>query len=231
MKLSTPRWIARSLWQRRWDQALERAANTPLENYYRKESPHDDTSLNSLQIIAIDFESDGLSADAALLEVGWTGMNCKVIDLSTAQRERIAAQNPLQEVAVTVHRITDTEAADGKAERAVLNNLVDLLAGKAILAHFAQIEAGFLDAACRRQYGAPFVGRFICTMELEERWFPASRTADGLRLGKLRAQYGLPQYRAHDGLTDAIACGELFLAQLARRDSSELRLHDILMRG
>ena len=75
------------------------------------------------------------------------------------------------------------------------------------------------------------VGRFICTMQLEDRWFPKERTADGLRLGKLRAQYGLPYYRAHDGLTDAMACAELFLAQCARRQTENLMMEDVLMRG
>lgn len=219
------------MWQRRWDQARELSLGTPLETYYARPSLSEDTPLEEIPFIAIDFESDGLGADAALLEVGWTGMDRQSIDLSTARRERIAANDPLQEIAVTIHQITDTQAAEGRSERDVLDHLIGILTGKAMLAHFAQIEAGFLDAACQRQYGTPFVGRFICTMELEQRWFPKARTADGLRLGKLRAQYGLPQYRAHDGLTDAIACGELFLAQLARSNSSDLRLGDVLMRG
>ena len=231
MKLSTPRWITQRLWQRRWDQAREQAAGTPLEAYYAQPRLNEDTPLAETGIIAIDFESDGLGEDAALLEAGWTGMDHQSIDLSTARRERIAAYNPLQEVAVTIHQITDSQAAEGRPEREVLDELIGVLAGKTILAHFAQIEAGFLDAACQRQYGAPFVGRFICTMEIEQRWFPKPRTAEGLRLGKLRAQYGLPQYRAHDGLTDAIACGELFLAQVARRNASDLTLGDLLMCG
>ncbi|SIN59687.1 DNA polymerase-3 subunit epsilon [Parasphingorhabdus marina DSM 22363] len=229
MKLSAPRWLTQGLWQRRWNQAREQSAGTPLEAYYSNTLPDPDHLVDDIEIIALDFESDGLGTDAALLEAGWTGMNSRAIDLSTAHRERIAALDPLQEVAVTVHRITDSAAAEGRPEREVLDELTGILSGKVLLAHFARIEAGFLNAACYRQYGTPFVGQYICTMELEERWFPAPRTADGLRLGKLRAQYGLPQYRAHDGLTDAIACGELFLAQIARRGSPNLKLQDVVM--
>lgn len=229
MTLDKPGWLSRRLWRRRWQKAKALAAGTPLERYYEHPLPDDDAPLDTISIIAIDFESDGLGTGAALLEAGWTAANSQSVNLASARRERIAPSNPLQETAVTIHRITDSEAVLGRPERMVLDELVGILAGSIILAHCAQIEAGFLDAACQRQYGAPFVGRFICTMQLEERWFPKTRTADGLRLGKLRAQYGLPQYRGHDGLTDAIACGELFLAQLAKRNLPGLTLRDVLL--
>ena len=36
------------------------------------------------------------------------------------------------------------------------------------------------------------------------------------RVAEVRARYGLPDYSAHDALTDAIAAAELFQAQLTR---------------
>ena len=145
---------------------------------------------------------------------------------------RIRAESRLQGSAVVIHRITDDAAQlEGRLEREVLEALLAVLKGTAIVAHAAVIEQSFLNAACLRSFGVPFVGRFICTMQLEERWFPKERTADGLRLGKLRAQYGLPSYRAHDGLTDAIACAELFLAQCARRQSDNLQSKTCLCRA
>ena len=36
-----------------------------------------------------------------------------------------------------------------------------------------------------------------------------------LRLQACRDHFGLPRYRAHEALTDAISAGELFLAQSA----------------
>lgn len=231
MRGSGQGWIGRRRWQRQLDEARDRAKGTALDSYYHTPFPELDDPLDEVPIIALDFESDGLSDDAALLEAGWTGLKGKAINLSTARRERIKATDRLQDKAVTIHQITDTAALAGRPESEVLAELIEILSGKAILAHCAQIEAAFLNAACLRQFSVPFVGRFICTMQLEERWFPRARTADGLRLGKLRASYGLPQYRAHDGLTDAIACGELFLAQRARRDTDRLCLLDVLMRS
>ncbi|MBS3942447.1 MAG: hypothetical protein KG028_15925 [Actinobacteria bacterium] len=46
------------------------------------------------------------------------------------------------------------------------------------------------------------------------RWHPPE--PEELRLQAARERFGLPRYRAHDALTDALACAELYLAQVAR---------------
>ena len=213
-----------------WESARAAAQSTPMETYY--DAPLLETKpLDETPLVALDFESDGLEKDAQLLEAGWVRLRDHAVKLDTAQRRRIRAGARLQASAVVIHRITDDAAAEGQSESDVLVALLADLKGAAILAHGAMIEQSFLDSASLRCFGVPFVGRFICTMQLEDRWFPKPRTADGLRLGKLRAQYGLPSYRTHDGLTDAMACGELFLAQCARRKAENLLLKDVLMKG
>jgi len=129
---------------------------------------------------------------------------------------------------VAVHRITDDAIAFADEKAAVLARVLPLLAGRVLVAHFAQIEAAFLDAACRRIYGAPFVAPFICTYQLETRWFPVLRQHDQLRLGHLRASYNLPRDGAHDGLIDSIACAELLLAQRSRKGAEGVRLGDMI---
>lgn len=181
-------------------------------------------------MVAIDLETDGLDfASSSILEAGVVTMSGSGVDLGTAARIRIRPDKALSGSSVVVHRITDDALAEACSEEEGLARLLPLLAGKPLVAHFADIEAGFLDAACRRVYGAPFVAPFICTMQLEGRWFPRARAGDGLRLAKLRAAYRLPAYRAHDGLTDALACSELLLAQMAYRDT-DLTIGDLVRR-
>ena len=51
---------------------------------------------------------------------------------------------------------------------------------------------------------------------------------DELRLWRARRRYGLPRYRAHDALIDALACAELYLAQTAElRDRGVTTLRDL----
>lgn len=217
--------------RRKLECAAREAPAGPLRAYYEAGMAAFETPLDTLEMVAIDLETDGLDfAGSAILEAGTVAMDARRIRAETASRIRFRPPGDLSASSVVIHRITDDALADALPESEALASLLPLLAGKPLVAHFADIEAGFLDAACRRTYGAPFVAPFICTMQLENRWFPRTRAADGLRLGKLRAGYRLPAYRAHDGLTDALACAELLLAQIAHHGADGLTLGDLVRR-
>lgn len=223
--------ILDALWRlrRRFLAAAREAPAGPLGDYYAAGMA--DLGAHDADLVAIDLETDGLDAKShAIIEIGCVGMTPFAIDLSTALRLRLRPPSALRGESVVVHRITDDALALAAEEPEALARLLPCLARRVIVAHFARIEMAFLDAACRRAFGAPFVAPFICTFQLEERWFPAARKSDDLRLGNLRAAYGLPDYTAHDGLIDALACGEVLLAQRARKDNPGLPVADMLRR-
>jgi len=214
---------------RRFKAAARLAPPGPLADFYAAGPV--DLSKADAPMAAIDLETDGLNAATdAMLELGYVAMRSKQIDLSSALRLRVRPSAALRPESVVVHRITDDAIALADSEADVLARILPLLAGRVLVAHFARIEAAFLDAACRRLYGAPFVAPFICTVQLENRWFPALRQSDALRLGKLRSAYNLPPYTAHDGLVDAIACGEVLLAQRARKGEDQMPLANMIRR-
>ena len=89
-----------------------------------------------------------------------------------------------------------------------------------MVAHNANIEYFFLNEACKRVYGYPFNGPVVDTLALEVRAYrrrDKTPKSGELRLPNTRQRYNLPRYRAHNALMDAIAAGELFLAQVAHR--------------
>ena len=51
--------------------------------------------------------------------------------------------------------------------------------------------------------------------KLLTRGFDDEPPPGSLRLNAARSQYGLPRYGAHNSLTDALACAELYLAEVA----------------
>lgn len=217
--------------RRKFEQAARIAPSGPLADYYAAGLPAYETPLAEVALMAIDLETDGLNfTQSAILEAGLVEMRDRRIISGTARRIRLRPPGDLEPGSVVIHGLTDDALLDAQDEADALAELLPLLTGKVPVAHFAEIEAGFLDAACRRVYGAPFVAPYICTMQLENRWFPRTRAADGLRLAKLRAAYRLPAYRGHDGLVDALACGELLLAQIAHHRHDDLLLGDVLRR-
>ena len=63
---------------------------------------------------------------------------------------------------------------------------------------------------------------------LLSRGFDDEPPKGSLRLWTARGQYGLPHYPAHQALTDALACAELYLAQTAElRDRGVATLRDL----
>lgn len=87
---------------------------------------------------------------------------------------------------------------------------------------------GFLTEAVRRVHGVRIDLPAVDTLTLGHRalGFDEDLPRDALRLWRLRARAGLPSYRGHDAMIDALGCAELYLAlvaELAPRDLGQLR--------
>jgi DNA polymerase-3 subunit epsilon len=131
----------------------------------------------------------------------------------------------------TFHGLTDDVVAEGSQLEEVLGVLLRALRGRVLLAHHAELEQEFLSAACERLFGSPLPCVVVDTMALEgrltrHRW-PQEPPPGSMRLGAARERHGLPRYRAHDALTDAVACAELYLAQVAELGGNRLLLRDL----
>jgi DNA polymerase-3 subunit epsilon len=173
-----------------------------------------------LRLLAIDLETTGLDpATDSLLAIGFVPVEDGEIVLAGARRIVVAGAAEVGDSA-TIHGLTDDDIAAGTPLADALDETLAALDGRALLAHHALIETTFLARACRetgRQWPAPDV---VDTMAAEaghhERWGrPVPPGA--LRLWAARDRFGLPAYKAHDALMDAIGCAELHLAQIAER--------------
>ena len=222
--------------ERRREAALADVPRGPLRDFLSTPFPDPGSPVGELPLLAVDVETTGLDTERdRVLAVGWVPVDGSTIDLSGAQRRTLGMRMEVGESA-TVHGITDDALAGGAVPRAVLEELLEALAGRVLLAHHAAIEIGFISAACQRVYGAPLVVSSVDTLALQRRVVTegidalAEPLPGTLRLWAARERYGLPRYRAHEPLTDALACAELYLAQVAElslRSSRPLTLKGI----
>jgi DNA polymerase-3 subunit epsilon len=223
-----------SEWQRH---QLVTAAPTgsALADYLQQSLPSATAASESIEYLALDFETTGLKPhEDRIVSMGWVVIRNEGIRLNDAQHLLIRPDSALAEDSVTVHGITDAHAEAGMSEREALDILLSALKGRVLLAHHVEIEAGFLRAACERQYHSPLPFQNIDTLKLSKRVL--SRKTEGpfapgaLRLFNLRERYGLPRYRPHSALEDALSAAELFLALLAeiRGNSHSVRLKQLL---
>ena len=217
--------------RRRW--CLRKAPAGALRDYLASPFPKPSCDYRQADCLAIDLETTGLDPRRdQILSVGYVVVHGNRIDLGTARHRLVRAAYAIPAESAVIHQITDDQAAQGESLEPVLADLLADLAGKVMIAHHATVERGFLDAACRQVFGAPFVVPVIDTQVVALRTFERRQTpykGSDLRLHALSERFNLPRYNAHNALSDALAAAELFLAQVAQRDSGRgMPLRDFL---
>lgn len=197
--------------------------------------PADTTPVADLPLLAVDLETTGLSPRSeTILAVGVVTVDGGRIDLGQAHRWVVDHHDPGE--AVTVHGLTHDDLSAGRPLHAVLADLRAALEGRVLLAHHAAFETGFLSAAYRSLGEEPPPMTAICTVRLQRRVLARAGVHEpprgALRLWQARARFGLPAARAHDALGDALACAELYLAQVAELgEGRSLALRDVRLRS
>ncbi|MFL6170513.1 MAG: exonuclease domain-containing protein [Ornithinibacter sp.] len=219
-----------SLFRRTPEQQRERAARAaapgPLADYLSVPLPDLATALSDLRLLAVDIETTGLDPRRdRVLSIGWLPVDGGRIELGGAGQVVVRDAGGAAGVgqSATVHGLTDDRLAGGEPLEDAVARLLAALAGRALLAHFARIETQFLAAVCERAWGAGMPCVVVDTFELERRVVAGGWGAEpergALRLWTARERRGLPVYRAHEALTDALACAELYLAQRAELEA------------
>ncbi|ACG74963.1 Exonuclease RNase T and DNA polymerase III [Anaeromyxobacter sp. K] len=185
---------------------------------------------------SLDLETGGLDARRdAILAVGMLPVREGHLRLGEAYRTLVRPEQgkAVSPRSVQAHQLVagDTRGAPALAE--VLPELERRLRDAVLLVHHAPIELGFLKRAFRaaglRWPGPPVVDTVKLLLRLdarERRRFP-ELPADPpvLNLSAARRRLGLPDYQAHDALTDAVATAELFL--VLREALGARRLRDL----
>jgi DNA polymerase III subunit epsilon len=219
-------------WRRR--RLAGKASPGPLRDYLETPIPSVDADCRDTAFLALDLETTGLNPlRDQILSMGWVVMDGLDVLLSTAEHHWVRPSTAIPESSAVVHRITDDQAAGGGSLGEALARLLEALAGRVLLAHFATIELGFIGRACLAEYGHPCLIPTVDTMQLAQQLEVHQEAAagDGLRLPTLRRKLNLPDYRGHDALNDAVAAAELFAAQVAHLAADRpLPLHRVLYR-
>ena len=194
---------------------LRESDHAILWDYAKAQWPARDSEAADAEYLAIDFELDGLQRNAHLLQAGWVPATAHSLPLSQARSADIRSSATLDDTAVAIHGIGEQRAQRGEPLREVMEAIIGALAGRILIGHAAWIDVQAIKLASRKLWGMQIPVRSVCTLALEKHLRPNLVGPEVYRLAVTRTRYGLPDYRAHDALTDAIAAAELFQAQMA----------------
>jgi len=212
-------------------QLLAATRDPRLQAYYRAGAPEGSTPLHEAPLMALDVETTGLDPERdGILSIGLVPMSLSRIRSSQARHWLLKPRLPLSSASVAFHGITHAHIRHAPDLLDVLEEVLGMMAGHVMVVHCREIERQFLRAAVSSRVGEGIQFPVIDTMALEARlhrqpqpwqWLPRwlHRPAPpvSIRLAASRDRYGLPRYRLHHALTDALATAELLQAQVAHR--------------
>jgi DNA polymerase-3 subunit epsilon len=171
---------------------------------------------------SLDIETGGLDpARDSILAVGMVPVRGGHIQLGAAYRTLVQPEDGrrIEPASIQAHQLVWGELREAPPLRDVLREVAARLDRAVLLVHQRAIDVAFLRRAFERHgvsWPRPLV---VDTVDLlvatarRDRFRLPDMPADlpTLNLGRARRKFGLPEYQAHDALTDAIATAELFL--------------------
>lgn len=188
----------------------------PFRTPTQPDAPSWKTPLIDAPLLAVDFETTGLDPDQdRIVSMGWVPVNGFEIDLSGAGYV-VVAGGAVGDSA-TLHGLMDDEVAAGVQPEKAYAMLRDALAGRMMLVHYERIETTFLAQLHKQVEGTAIQFPAVDTMAIERRHMERMGTyprGEDLRLPRVRERYELPWYSPHNAAGDALACAELYLAQV-----------------
>lgn len=227
-------------WLEPIQQAAKLAQHDALNAYYKAFDMDEETPLSGAPLLALDFETTGLNPEQDdIISIGAVPMSTKQIHLGQSRYWVLKPASKLRADTIPIHGITHSDIESAPDLTEVFPDLLDMMKNRIVVAHCASIETQFFSAALQYRIGESIVFPAIDTMGIERKL--SGRQAPGLfarmfrktqgqslRLADIRSQYGLPFYRPHNALLDALACAELLQAQAQHHTLEQYKMSEIL---
>lgn len=211
--MSVQNWLR----QRKLLRQVSRFAQSEAAQYY---TPPDintikEQSFAASDFLVLDFETTGLNAKKnQLLSVGFTTITKARVQLGKSEHYYMRYRGKIPDSTIAIHHITEQEAAQGIRVKDLFPFILKRLSGKILVAHFADIEVGFLQKIAQSLYGVELPLLVVDTLQIafHMKYKGAVHVPqDALNLFTLREHYQLPRYKAHNAMVDAVSTAELLL--------------------
>jgi DNA polymerase III subunit epsilon len=184
---------------------------------------------------ALDLETGGLDPKAdPILALGMVPVRGGVVRLGESYQTlvRPPGASSIRERSIQAHQLLWGEVREAPRVAEVLGEIDGRLREGALLVHQASIDVAFLRRAYRSS-GLPWpkppvvdTVHLLVKAARKARFLnPEVAELPSLNLSVARRDAGLPEYQAHDALTDAVATAELFL--VLRRKVGARTLRDL----
>jgi DNA polymerase-3 subunit epsilon len=177
--------------------------------------PRSQTPWREVTFSVIDLETTGLdpAADEIISFATVTVAGGKV-RLDDARHELIRPRRMPDADTIRIHGLRETDLADAPPLSKQIDGLLEALTGRALVAHVAAVERGFLGAALS-PLGLELRNPIIDTAALDRELRHLRRdppVRDPVGLSEMARSLGLPVHRPHHADGDALTTAQAFIA-------------------
>jgi DNA polymerase-3 subunit epsilon len=205
----------------------------PAAAFFKVPLPSRREFVDDIEFLAVDIETTDLDPSRGeIVSIGWVPMIKGNIVLSQARHIVLGIRNEIGQSAI-FHNIRDEEVASGARATAMVEEFMQAAIGRVLVFHNAHIDMAFINKLSQRLAGVPVICRILDTMQWEKKKVIKKYhhiPTDTLRLHSCRRRYNLPDYPAHNALSDALATLELLQAQISHLGHSA-RLGEVLRKA
>jgi len=167
----------------------------------------------------IDVETSGFRpGQARIISVAALGLDAD----GRVEQSFVSLLNPGVDPGPThVHGLTSAMLEDQPQFTEIVDDLVDVLRGRTLVAHNVAFDYSFLAAEAEIAEAELPVDSVMCTVELARR---LELGVDNLRLETLAAHWGVTQERPHDAIDDAMVLTGILAPALQRARDRDIWL-------
>lgn len=223
--LHSIRQVRRKFRKQKYHQDFCQTELNDLYAYLNAGQPSKKSLIRDCQLVAVDFETTGLDPrKSEIISMGFCPIHDNVIRLSDCLHITIKTEQDLTSENVAIHGLTHDVLSQGMTQKQALLKFIELTKDKIIVAHYHSIERNFIQRLAKKLLGQNIPLSFLDTYLFAKKRMHRRQqviVSDSLRLFSLRKQQGLPYYKAHNALEDAISTAELYLAQKQTLDAPE----------
>ncbi len=198
-------------------------------------------SLEEYVFVVCDTELTGLNKRKdEIVSIGAV----KVVDLQIVLNDTfytlVRPKNIAPSKATLVHRITPEELDKAPPIEEVLPKFIEYLDRALLVGHFVSIDVHFLNKACKEFLGGTLSNPNVDTMRLARAYkerkcraaFGHCDLSESYNLDDLADEFGLPRFKPHDALEDALQTAYLFLYLIKKMHSGGVKtLKDLYRAG
>ncbi|MBN2686004.1 MAG: 3'-5' exonuclease [Pontiellaceae bacterium] len=187
---------------------------------YRKATPRNlirSKPFDQIRLVALDTETSGFELGKdRVLSIAVIELDYSRIMIDSSKEWIVYQPNMVVNKATEIHGILPGDIMHGHPEKAVLEELLDRIAGAIVIGHQIWFDALMLNEALRRNFGIGFLNPTVDVGPLAMNELQAFRKSGYINqrppsLEDLCAHFGLPLHDRHTAEGDAYIAAETFL--------------------